>query len=412
MRLVVSLLLFVLALGLPIYRVTGVQPVRAVRLAESWLMVDFRQIAYYPSRAFLDGLNPYNSSRYMERYPVARPVTLYAPAVFILCAPFGVLPLGLSGVVYFILTVLLTVILGWAVLRLSGSRPGVAAVAVASAVLLLSRPGHWNLMSGQITLIVVLASYAALSFARHTPPLSGLGLAIALLKPTFGAPLVLALLARGAGRAVGWGLGIAAVLNVPVAIVLVRREGGLAPFLATLVQSYRSHATNPENGIHAISRIDLVGFVSRLLHHPLGASGQVLLGLAVLVPMMLVSWRLAEATDAPRRRAVDAVVYCSVLLSIYHQAYDLLLLALPAAALVVGAKWPPRATHVVQAVLFGFLALNYLARDSALAALGLVPGYRLAVVSANSLAVLALFGLYLAEAGRLWSFDQRRSADG
>jgi hypothetical protein len=52
-------------------------------------------------------------------------------------------------------------------------------------------------------------------------------------------------------------------------------------------------------------------------------------------------------------------------------------------------------------MIFAVLSLNYLATQSALTALQLSPRYRLIVVSANGLALLALFGLYLAEASRL-----------
>jgi len=294
-------------------------------------------------------------------------------------------------------------VLAWAVLRLSGSRPAGSAVLAVGGILLLSRPGHWNLLSGQVTLIVVLATYAALSFARRTPQLAGLGLALALLKPSFGVPLVPILLARGAGRAVAWGLGMAAALNVPVLIVLVRREGGLEAFLTTVAQSYRAFSSYPDtDAIQGIWRVDLAACISRLLNYPLEGSPALLLGAAVLVPVILMSSRLAKSEDSHQKRILDGLVCCAVLLSVFHQAYDLLLLALPAAGLVYAAhgRWPPRATHIAQALLFAVLSLNYLATQSALAALQLPPGYERIVVSANGLALLALFGLYLAEASR------------
>jgi len=395
--------LFSLGLAFASARVAPLQQVGALRVGAPWVMVDFRHVVYYPTRAFWEGLNPYNSNRYMERYPVDIPVSLYSPATFLLFAPFGLLPVGLSSVAYFIVTVILTLVLGWAVLRLSGSRPAGSAVLAAGGILLLSRPGHWNLLSGQITLIVVLATYGALSLARRTPRLAGLGLALALLKPSFGVPLVPALLARGAGRAVAWGLGIAAALNVPILIVLVRREGGVVPFLGTVAQSYHAFSSNPDtHAIHGVWRVDLAACVSRLLNHPLGTSTTLLVGAAVLVPVILMSRRLVQSDDSHQKRILDGLVCCAVLLSLFHQAYDLLLLALPAAGLVSAAhgRWPPRVTHGAQALLFAVLGLNYVATQSALTALQLPPGYRLMVVSANGLALLALFGLYLAEAGR------------
>lgn len=69
----------------------------ALRAAAPWLMIDFREVVYYPTRAFLDGLNPYNILEYVERYPVHLAVSPYARAVFLLFAPIGLLPLGVSG---------------------------------------------------------------------------------------------------------------------------------------------------------------------------------------------------------------------------------------------------------------------------------------------------------------------------
>jgi Glycosyltransferase family 87 len=388
---------FLLGLGLATARVAPLHQVGALRVDAPWVMVDFRHVVYYPSRAFWDGLNPYDAQAYLERYPVDIPVSLYAPATFVVFAPFGLLPLNVSSVAYFALTVLLTLVLGWAVLRMSGAQAAGSSVLAAGGVLLLSRPGHWNLLSGQITLIVVLATYAALSLARM-PHLGGLGLAIALLKPSFGVPLIPVLLARGAWRTVAWGLGIAAALNVPVLLVLVWRQGGLDAFLTTVAQSVRAFESNPDtHPIHSVWRVDLVATISRLANHPLGASAAVLASAVVLAPVMVVSRGLAGFVGPHRKWIPEGLVCCAVLLSLFHQAYDLLLLALPVTGLVVAMSQtrPPRATQVAQVLLFLVLGLNYLATESALSALRPSPGARLAVVSANGLVLVALFALYL-----------------
>jgi hypothetical protein len=234
--------------------------------------------------------------------------------------------------------------------------------------------------------------------------LSGLGLALALLKPSFGVPLLPLLLARGAGRAVAWGLGIATVLNLPVLLVLVSRQGGLDPFLATAADSVRAFASHPDtHPIHSVWRVDLAATVSRLTNHPLGMSATVLVSAAVLVLAMVLSWRLGESRDADRQRALEGLVCCAVLLSLFHQAYDLLLLTLPAAGVVVAMSQgrPPRAMLVVQALLLTILGLNYLATQSALAALAPGPPLRLLVISANGLILAGLYALYVGQAGRL-----------
>jgi len=78
----------------------------------------------------------------------------------------------------------------------------------------------------------------------------------------------------------------------------------------------------------------------------------------------------------------------------------LLLLTLPAAALLSGVQFRRRVRglDVAQAVLFGLIGLNYIATQSALAALGLGPGTRMAVLSVNGIALAGLFAIYFAEA--------------
>ncbi len=81
----------------------------------------------------------------------------------------------------------------------------------------------------------------------------------------------------------------------------------------------------------------------------------------------------------------------------------MLLLALPATGLVgaLCVSRSPGMTRVAQAGLLAVLGLNYLATQSAVAALRPPPGLELGIASANGLALLALYGLYLLEAGRI-----------
>jgi hypothetical protein len=396
-------LLFVLGLALALGRITSFGQAGALRLGAPWAMVDFRHVVYYPSRAFWDGMNPYNSGSYMERYPVDIPVSLYAPATFLLFAPFALLPLGASSTAYFVLTVALTLVLAWVALRLGSWQPAPAAVLSAGGMLLLSRPGHWNLLSGQVTIIVVLATYCALIFARRAPRLGGLGLALALLKPSFGVPLIPALLAKGGSKTVGWGLGLAAVLNLPIMGVLVWRERGLGNFVASVAQSVRAFASNPDTDpILGVWRVDLTACISRFLNYPLGAGTGLLVTAIVLAPVFLMSRRLSASDGSSQERVIDVLICCAVLLSLFHQAYDLLLLAFPAAVLARAIRdHAPNAIYIAQLVLFAILGLNYLTTQSALTAFQLAPGLRLVVLTINGLALAGLFGLYLVEATRL-----------
>jgi hypothetical protein len=395
----VGALLFVLGLTLALLRIGTLGDAGGIRLGAPWVMVDFRHVVYYPTRAFWEGLNPYNSSKYMERYPVEIPVSLYPPMTFVLFAPFGLLPLPVAAGAYFLLTVMLTLVLAWVALRLAGWLPGPWTVLAAGGILLLSRPGHWNLLSGQITIIVVLASYIAIILARRTPWLAATGLAIALMKPSFGLPLVPALIAKRGTRSVGWGLALFAGINLPIVAILVSRAGGLSPFIGSLTESVRAFASNPDTDpILGVWRVDLTACISRLLNHPLGAGAGLTITALILLPLVLLSRRAVRRADPGQERLIDALICCAVLLSLFHQAYDLLLLAYPAASLARTLyEHRTRSIYVAQAVLFGILGLNYVTTQSALTALQLSPATRLLVLTVNGIALTGLFGLYLAE---------------
>jgi hypothetical protein len=97
------------------------------------------------------------------------------------------------------------------------------------------------------------------------------------------------------------------------------------------------------------------------------------------------------------------ITCCAVLLSVYHQAYDLLLLTLPVLALVPVLKRGSsnRPAIFIEAGLFIILAGNYLTTESVLAALHPGEVGRIALLSINGLALLAVFLIYLHVA--LWT---------
>src|SRR5438309_9314621 len=58
---------------------------------------DFRDVIYYPTRAVLAGVNPYDSSEnkpnsYGSRFPVGNNFPLYSPMIFVPALPLAVLP--------------------------------------------------------------------------------------------------------------------------------------------------------------------------------------------------------------------------------------------------------------------------------------------------------------------------------
>lgn len=395
-------LVFALGLSLALVRMRRLPAIGQLRVSAPWVMADFLQAVYYPALSFVDGGNPYNSTVYLANYPAGVPFPAYAPATLLINLPFALLPLGAATIVYFVATIALTVLLAGLALRLAGWRVTAAAVLAVSGVVLLTRPGHWNLLLGQVAVPMVLASYLAAWFGRTSPTLGGIGLALALLKPTFGIPLVPLLLAQGARAAVIRGVGLAAALNLPMLAILVRREGGVPSFLGGFLQTQsRFLGQSHIDPLQGIWRVDLSACVSRFGGTTLGPLAQAGVALAVLGIGVWAIRRLPSA-DPRAGRLARGVLCCAVLLSFYHQAYDLLLLTLPAAELV--AAWRSgsgsRPILFAEAGLMVVLAGNYLATESLIVALQPGPAARLALLTTNCIAMAGLIGLYLLEPAR------------
>lgn len=401
LRQVLATMLFLAGLGLAVSRIGPLPSVGGVRLSAPWVLEDFRLAVYYPTQAFWHGVNPYNSSAYLARYPVDVPFMTYAPATFLVYLPAGFLTLPVASAAYFVLTLILTVLLGAAAVRISGWGRSSAAVLATSGAIMLSRPGQWNLLLGQVTLPAVLGVYAAVVLARRSSAAAGVGVAFSLLKPTFGIPLIALLLAQGARRAVLWGLGLAALVNLPLLVVLAGREGGIGRFVGTLLQTQTDFAAYHGNDpLKNVWRIDLPALVSLIQGAPVGTATSLLVAGMVIGLACWALVRLSSRADENSRRLSVGIICCAVLLVVYHKAYDLLLLTLPAVALVRAWKlgFSDRRVLLLEAGLLTMLAGNYLTTESALNALH--PGYfaRLALLSFNAVALLALFGLFSYEA--------------
>src|SRR5262249_21229497 len=187
-------------LGFVVFRLVSLANIFGWRA--TWLLTDFDETTYYPIAAFLAGGNPYNAVTFLASYPVDSPFPLYLPMILLIHLPFGLLSVQMASTVYFILTLLLTFCVGFVSLTVNKLTVKITDVLLIGGLLLFSRPGHWNLLLGQVTLQFVLATYAALFYAKHRPILSGLGLALSTMKPSFGLPLAILMLIQGHVRPV------------------------------------------------------------------------------------------------------------------------------------------------------------------------------------------------------------------
>lgn len=325
---------------------------------DPWAMVDFRDTIYYPAVAFLAGTNPW-ATRLAEDYPVQRPLPPYGPVVVLAHLPLGLLPVHGAEVVYFALTIGLTAVVAALALGASGLAVRPRSVLALATLMLLSRPGQQNLLLGQCTLEVVLGCALAILHGRQRPILGALGIVLASMKPQFALPLVLLMIARGDVRATAGGIAATGVLSLATLLA----AGGVAALGTWVAAIGRSSATVADTTL-LWPRID-AGFLAR---HVLALPTPVdlLAGPALLV-VGLVAFRSASAIDrhttTPPPLAI-ALACLTILLPLYHMAYDALLLTLPAVALVA-APWraQPRAHGALLALLL-VPALNFVATNT------------------------------------------------
>jgi len=411
-RMLIASLVVFAGISLALFRLTHISGVFNVR-ATTWSMNDFLGGVYYPVVAFLSGENPYDTERFLALYPVIEPFPLYLPAVLLVHLPIGLLPAQVTSIAYFVLTIALTFLLVFVCLSLNKIKITIADVLFIGGLLLLSRPGHGNLLLGQPTLQVVLASYVALSFARRSAIISGLGLAVSMIKPTFGIPIALLMLTQRYVRQVFYGAVITIPINLFLIIFLVYRSGGIDHFLEVLTKNY--HVWQNDITVNPVSShaVDINTFISHFMGKPL----HYIVQLAILVSVLgVASWAIRPTArpDDERFHTLSMGIIClATLLSVHHQAYDLLLLTLPFIGLV-SRRFPHEFyssyRYGLSASLLTILGLNYISTNSVIPFGQPASGLWLVLISINSTVLLVLFFIWI-RAAHLVRLNAAASSD-
>ena len=381
-----------------------------------WVLQDFRDAIYYPVVALLDGGNPYDVAAYYARYPVGQEFPVYSPLTLLVHLPFGLLPYRLAEALYFAVTLALTVVLAGVSLRLAGLPQRADAVLTVAALLLLSRPGQSNLLLGQSTLLAVLATVTALHWARSHPWRATAALALATFKPTFGIPLAVLLALRGDVWVAARGLAIGGAVAALVAVWPAAGAGGVEPFLRALLDNQSQMRATPQvDPATSWLRIDSWALAARLAGRSLGVVVESVLSLVVLGGTGLLLRRAARGTAESAGHVTLALASAGILAGLYHQVYDLLLLA-PATVAVLSGRpadlWAARPLWRagLAVALIGLFA-NYATTNTALSRLGIGGGWWLVIVSINGLLLLAVWLAYAGLALRLGRSGARVPAE-
>ena len=365
-------------------------------------LLDFRETIYDPVRVFLTGGNPY-TVRYASLGGGV--FWMYSPLALLLYAPFGLFRFENAAIVFLTLNLALVPVLAWLVLRMFDVTATVGRVFGLATLIAVSRGGYVTLFLGQSTVYLTLATYAALHFARKRPWLAGFALAVATVKPTFGGPLAILMLAMRQQRSVLIGFAIAIVGAAVPGTVLMYELGGPRPFLASMATAYTGFkAMSVNNVASAPLRVDAAALLGRLINPSAAARAEFAVTLAILALGAIALRRLATSESDRDRRVSATSVSLAMLTCIYQQVYGLVLLTLPLT--LVSRRWGPR-TEAFEALRWSLLVLmtipvtNYFMSRRALEFFGIsnlqiLNGWVLALASVNGAALFAAFSLCVA----------------
>ena len=337
-----AIVFFILIVAISFWRTHSLANVPGSPNPEQWGLHDFRDAIYYPCRAFASGENPYRSSEHMKNHPVGQLFPLYSPLTLVIHQPFSWPPHAMAQWIYFIVSIGFTLLLAWLILSLCGLRVRTSELLFLAGCLLICRPGHMNLALGQSTLQAVLFTVLALTWARSRPFWSGVFLALATFKPTFGAILFLMMLARRDYRAAFWGLGIGCAITIPLFGYFIWLEGSVNGFLSSLGEAssvFDAHeGRNPRT---SFSRIDAFQLWGKLTNRTLPSGveyGFALLVVGFTSVLLFLNGKEKEDRTCNQVDLSTCVILTTMIVAIYHHAYDWLLLALPVTWLLFSNK--------------------------------------------------------------------------
>lgn len=306
---------------------------------------DFRDAVWLPGRFLLDGGNPYDVEAYLAAHPWAQEFNLYAPVWLVLAAGFGALPFQAAAGAYLVLGGVLAV--AFLVVALRRAAPGMLSAGVPLGLLwftlwsparyALQNGGTFAVFAGCVLALLAIAQGAGARLPGRAAALPGrapgrwtaaAGVALALLKPQFGLPLVVLALAVRRWDVVWRGCVVLGVASLPVVVRCSAAAGGFGAFLGS-VRGNLAYSSSPDSPTGLASpfngRIDLLGLAARL-----GMTDQPSWA-GLMVPLLLIAvggWLVRRTGDALAVTTVAAVV---TLLSLVHQPYDTVVLVLPTA---------------------------------------------------------------------------------
>ncbi|MGB7327005.1 MAG: glycosyltransferase 87 family protein [Rubripirellula sp.] len=324
-------------------------------------MCDFHNGIYFPTRAVLEGISPYGAD-YAAANPVARQIPFFLPSVLVLHTPFVLLPLHTAEVLFFVFSVAVILAIGILVSSAvvssstrsaSGSATNQTdsikrpirwdlAFAVAAA-LVFSRGGHITLFDGYFTFELILATYLSIHWGERRPWMSAIMLAIVASKPTYILPLGFLMLARGNVKAIIIGAILSIVsAGVPFAWLAYREGDGdmgrgievLRDDVETAQEIHR--AQDDESPVFSWTRVDVLAVAAKWAgKDPKEATHLIVMAVILIPSMLILNRRRRQGVDDGLVGVTGGLILLTMLVSLYHQSYDTMLMVGPLAAILV-----------------------------------------------------------------------------
>jgi hypothetical protein len=243
--------------------------------------------------------------------------TVYPPHAALLFMPFSRWPYRPALLIWCVATMALYGVVIWSAWRRVADQLRDQRLLVAAAA---AFPPFWSLiLYGQITIVILLAFWLGwLALERGRPYLAGAAFGLITLKPQFGIPLAVIVLACGEWRMLAGA--VASVAAQTAIIWLTMGSTVFGAFASTLrvTLTYADWLESKPFMSHSLRA------VTRLLPTPIGVPLWLALGGIVLWYTVRV-WK----SDAPVRIRLGVVMLAALLVNPHVIVYDVTLLALP-----------------------------------------------------------------------------------
>jgi hypothetical protein len=323
---------------------------------------DFHSMYTY-TKAFRRGLSPYESHE-SEDLVMSRPSAPFSPLVFFILWPLSMLPMGVADV---FLCLANLAMIGWIarqVFTYGGVKFHRGWWLAVFGFLVLSRAGHITLYTGYITPLLVIGTLMAFQYGKRTPWLSGVGIMLTSIKPTYILPLLIILAFRRNYKAAAFGVVFSGLVAF-AGITWLAADSSYSAVLDTIrhgQDAFREDAS--EFPINTWTRIDLVGMFAKVIDWNPDKNIYLAAMLVLLIPPGLVIRKIALTEHNSSATGLSAFIgMLALLVGIYHHSYDCLLLAVPWLAMLLFGRQTlanvPRWHQLTIGLLLFIPAINY-----------------------------------------------------